>query len=40
MVVRQATAGGYFITAPLADESTFLMYLDSHPDVTLGGGAT
>lgn len=32
--------GNYFITAPLADESTFLIYLASQPDVTLGGGAT
>lgn len=31
---------GYSITAPFADEATFLIYLESQPLVTFGGGAT
>lgn len=31
---------GYSITAPFADDATFLIYLESQPLVTFGGGAT
>lgn len=30
----------YSITAPFADDATFLIYLESQPLVTFGGGAT